>query len=70
MPADVQQQCSLMDGRNRPEPMVNRENATGQAKTRWHQRRAQGSVNAAKAAFLERHRSRQLPTRSAPTLGN
>lgn len=70
MPTDVQQQGGLMDGRNWPAPMINLEHAKRQAKARWHQRRAQGSVNVAKAAFLERHGWRQLPTRSAPTLGN
>ena len=69
MPANVQQQCGVVVGQDWPEPVVNLEYATREAKARLHQRRAQGPVKAAKAAVLERHGSRQLRNPAAKKTG-
>ncbi len=64
MPLDMQTRCGLRPG-DLPQPLVDLEQATREAKARLHARRAQPDVRAAQAAIVERHGSRKR--RDAPS---
>ena len=58
MPATVQQRCGVIVGRDWPEPLVDLEAATREAKQRLFTWRAQPAVRAAIGGVVQRHGSR------------
>ncbi len=58
MPAEVQARCGVYVGREIPEPLVDLEAATREAKARVHALRGRAEVRAAKAAIVDKHGSR------------
>ena len=58
MPPDVQARCGVRVGVDIPEPVVDLEAATRQAKARIHALRARTDVRAANAAIVQKHGSR------------
>ncbi|OAI04441.1 FAD-binding domain-containing protein [Methylomonas methanica] len=62
MPLKLQQQCGVIVGVDIAEPLVDLEWATRQAKSSLYQVRGRPEVKAARAAIVEKHGSRKLPT--------
>jgi deoxyribodipyrimidine photo-lyase len=58
MPEDVQARCGVRVGHEIPQPLVDLDVATREAKARVHGLRAQTEVRAAKAAIVDKHGSR------------
>jgi deoxyribodipyrimidine photo-lyase len=73
MPPDMQARCGLQPG-ELPQPLVDLELATREAKARLYARRGLPEVRAAQAAIVERHGSRKRPDtsgrRRAPPAGD
>ncbi|MCQ8119561.1 FAD-binding domain-containing protein [Methylomonas rosea] len=67
MPLKLQQQCGVVVDVDIAAPLVDLEWATRQAKARLYQVRGRAEVKAAKAAIVEKHGSRKLPTRRRKT---
>lgn len=61
MPAEVQQRVGVQVGVDIPQPLVDLQIATREAKARLHALRAQPGVKAGKAAIVEKHGSRKRP---------
>jgi deoxyribodipyrimidine photo-lyase len=64
MPPSVQQSCGVQVGRDWPEPLVDIDAATRQAKAALHQRRQRPEVRATKQAIVVKHGSRSHNDRS------
>nr|WP_315468422.1 FAD-binding domain-containing protein [uncultured Undibacterium sp.] len=60
MPADVQAACGIKLGQDIPNPVVDLENATREAKAKLFAIRGQSEVRAAKSAIVKKHASRTV----------